>query len=263
MPHHMENLTLTLTHNQPHHIDEHGAAALIRRPLRFSSLAVEPSPVDWRTLLIHHASPANICQSPLCCKRKNTRKHKNNHPGITPWKVLLSSFWLQTKVHWKNTPWTVLSWLKDTTARDLGSNQRNGANRVAEKKGILAQAPRPKTDAQRLRQKKSQIKTEHEWIHSSFGDSAQSYWLLDWNGSIFDMGKKHRWTNSRASSWDSTLAGEGNGAVRLYYIYISLSYIHISLCFYLYLSLSLYISLSYCRYREMYLCALRLGYTHG
>ena len=42
-----------------------------------------------------------------------------------------------------------------------------------------------------------------------------------------------RWTNSRASSCDSTLAGEGNGAVRLYiYIYISLSllYIYIYLC---------------------------------
>ena len=49
------------------------------------------------------------------------------------------------------------------------------------------------------------------------------------------MGQKHRWTNSRASSCDSTLAGEGNGAVRLYiyiYIYISLSllYIYIYLC---------------------------------
>ena len=47
------------------------------------------------------------------------------------------------------------------------------------------------------------------------------------------MGQKHRWTNSRASSCDSTLAGEGNGAVRLYiyiYIYISLSLIYIYLC---------------------------------
>ena len=79
MPHHMENLALTLTHNKPHHMEEQGAAALIRNPLNFSSLAVEPSAVDWSTLQIHHASPANMCEFELCWKRKNTRKHKNNH----------------------------------------------------------------------------------------------------------------------------------------------------------------------------------------